>query len=166
MTSESHHNNTTHDQSIKTHDEYKFFAQDTQTLADRRQSATQVYIGVNTSIFALIGFLLNDAGLNGLLHLASLPLFIVGILICVVWDRTVTNYKALIKWRYEQLREMEERIPGSNKIFSREWDTLFCTTHQRREFSFSNLERWLPMIILGLYAVYGLAFLIGKIIGF
>lgn len=166
MSSQTDEKDVTHTDQITAYDEYTFFAQATQTLADRRQSATQIYIGVNTSIFALIGFLLNDAGLDEMLHLASLPLFVVGILVCVVWDRTLTNYKQLINWRYEQLREMENRMPGSAKVFNREWEMFFRATEERQGFSFSSLERWLPHIILGLYFAYGLAFAIGKIIGF
>lgn len=153
--------------SVDLYDEYTFFASSTQTLADRRQTATQVYLGVNTSIFALIGFLLNDAGLEGSLSLAALPLFIVGGLVCFVWDWTICHYRNLINWRFEQLMAMEKALRGSYQMFTREHDRFF-EQHLRAKagkIDFSRLERRLPHIILALYVVYGGAFLISKLVG-
>lgn len=148
---------------VERYDEYTYFADSTQTLADRRQSATQVFIGVNTSIFGLIGFLLNDAGLSRMQDLVALPLFVVGVLICLVWDRMISHYRALIAWRFEQLRSMENELNGSYKMFTREWEMHFQPQTNKSVIGFSNLERSLPHIVLGLYVAYGLAFLIAKI---
>ena len=151
------------DKAVDRYDEYTHFADSTQTLSDRRQSATQVFIGVNTSIFALIGFLLNDAGLSRWEDLVALPLFIVGVLICIVWDRMISNYRELIAWRFEQLRVMESELKGSYKMFTREWERHFQPQANKTSMAFSNLERSLPHIVLGLYVIYGVAFLISKI---
>jgi hypothetical protein len=37
-------------------EEYKFFAESTQKLTDRRQAITQTYLTVNTGIFAVVAF--------------------------------------------------------------------------------------------------------------
>ena len=42
-------------------EEYKFFAESTQKLTDRRQGITQTYLTVNTGIFAVGAFLIKDA---------------------------------------------------------------------------------------------------------
>lgn len=149
---------------VDKYSEYTFFAGNTQTLADRRQSATQLYLTVNTSIFALIGFLLNDAGLEGRLHLVAFPLFAVGILVCLIWDRTICRYRTLIHWRFEQLMEMERSIPGSYQMFIREKKAFFDPEASKQTIAFSKLERWLPHVILGIYIVYGASFLIGFLI--
>ena len=46
-------------------DEYKFFAGSTQYLSERRQSAAQTYLAVNTAVFALLAFLLKNMGIGG-----------------------------------------------------------------------------------------------------
>ncbi|QNT70755.1 RipA family octameric membrane protein [Defluviicoccus vanus] len=115
----------TKSKSVERFDEYTYFADSTQTLADRRQSATQVFIGVNTSIFGLIGFLLNDAGLSRLQDLVALPLFVVGVLICLVWDRMISHYRALIAWRFEQLRNMENELNGSSRCSPANGNCIF-----------------------------------------
>jgi len=80
-------------------DEYKFFAQVTHELSQRRQAATQTYLTVNTVISAALGFLVKDMSFRGLsLVLVSLPFFLVGVLACTIWHRIITQYKALAGW--------------------------------------------------------------------
>ncbi len=144
-------------------EEYKFFAESTQLLADRRQAATQVYLSVNTAIFALIAFLLKDAGLEGrLLAFLTLPLFAVGVFACVIWYKLIDRYKRLISWRYDQLMAMEKLLPDSFQMHSKEQMEFFAPHQNKERFGFSALEGWLPRVILALYIVYGGAFVIAK----
>ncbi len=154
---------------VDLYQEYTYFADSTQTLADRRQSATQLYLGVQTSIFGLMTFLLSQANTSGGAEptperinesLVLLPLFVVGLLICYVWYSTIDHYKRLISWRYQQLTKMEQELPGSQRMFTREWDEHFQPEARRGALSFSNKERWLPLIVVLLYLVYGLALLV------
>ena len=99
-------------------DEYQFFAETTQHLSERRQAATQTYLTVNTAIFAVLAFLIKDAGFRGWnLVLVSLPLFMVGILACSIWYKIITQYKALIGWRYDQLMAIEQAMPESHQMY-------------------------------------------------
>jgi len=73
-------------------DEYKFFAENTQHLSERRQAATQTYLTVNTIITAALGFLVKDMSFRGWgLVLVSLPFFLVGVLACTIWCKIITN---------------------------------------------------------------------------
>ncbi|NJO67728.1 MAG: hypothetical protein HC826_02030 [Rhodospirillales bacterium] len=147
-------------ESIDKFAEYTFFAENTQTLADRRQAATQIYIGVNTAIFGLIGFLTEAANMSGdSLPLLTGPLFAVGTFVCIVWDRTICRYRHLINWRFEQLMAMEKELPGSYRMFCREWEAYFSPEAANKKIAFSSLERWLPIVVIGLYIAYGAAFI-------
>lgn len=138
-------------------DEYTFFAESTQQLSERRQAATEVYLGVNTAIFALIAFLLKDAGLEGAWQpLLALPLFGVGVFACFAWYKLIARYRTLIAWRYEQLIVIEETLPESHRMFSKEWAHFFGPNCDRERIGFSVLEEWLPKIVLALYVLYGL----------
>jgi hypothetical protein len=67
-------------------DEYKFFAENARHLSERRHTATQTYLTMNAAIFAVIALLIKDAGLSAsAILLATLPLFIVGGLVCWIW---------------------------------------------------------------------------------
>jgi hypothetical protein len=137
-------------------DEYKFFAETTQHLSERRQTATQTYLTVNTAIFAVLALLVKDTGFRGWnLVLVSLPLFMVGILACSIWYKIITQYKALIGWRYDQLMAIEQAMPESYRMYLKEWEDFFKPRQGKEHFGFSRLEVWLPRLFLGLYAVYG-----------
>jgi hypothetical protein len=144
-------------------EEYKFFSDGTQKLADRRQATTQVYLSVNTAIFALIAFLLRDVGVEGRLQaLLTLPLFAVGVFACLVWYKLIAGYKRLISWRYDQLMAMEKTLPDSYQMYCKEQQRFFGSQDNKEKFGFSRLEVWLPQVILALYIVYGGAFLVAK----
>jgi hypothetical protein len=144
-------------------EEYRFFSDGTQRLADRRQATTQVYLSVNTAIFALIAFLLRDVGVEGRLQaLLTLPLFAVGVFACLVWYKLIAGYKRLISWRYDQLMAMEKTLPDSYQMYCKEQQHFFESQDGKEKFGFSRLEMWLPQVILALYIVYGGAFLVAK----
>jgi hypothetical protein len=137
-------------------DEYKFFAENTQHLSERRQAATQTYLTVNTIIAAALGFLVKDMSFRGWgLVLVSQPFFLVGVLACAIWRRIITEYKALAGWRYEQLIKMEQAMPQSYQLYFKEWEDFYKPRVAKKDFSFSGLELWLPHLLLGLYAAYG-----------
>lgn len=149
-------------------EEYKFFAESTQYLSERRQAATQTYLTVNTAIFAIFAFLVKDAGFRGWgLVLVSLPLFLVGALACVIWHKIITQYKALIGWRYDQLMEMErsQEMAGSHQFYVKEWEDFFQPRQGKEKFGFSRLEVWLPRLFLALYLVYGLGLVVAIALG-
>jgi hypothetical protein len=147
-------------------DEYKFFAESTQYLSERRQAATQTYLTVNSAIFAVLAFLVKDAGFRGGgLVLVSLPLFLVGGLTCLIWYRIITQYKVLVRWRYDQLMEMERAIPECHQMYLKEGEDFFQPWQGKERFGFSRLEIWLPRLFLGLYIIYGVGLVVAIALG-
>ena len=147
-------------------DEYKFFAESTLQLSERRQDATQTYLTVNTIIAAALGFLMKDMSFPGWgMVLVSLPFFLVGVLACVIWHRIITQYKALAGWRYNQLIEMEQAMPQSHQIYLKERDDFFNPQAEKKFVSFSGLELWLPRLFLALYAAYGVGLVVVTALG-
>src|SRR5512132_4350763 len=135
--------------------EYKLFVESTQHLSERRQAATHTYLTVNTAIFAILALLVKEAGLKGwYLVGVSLPLFLVGALACLTWYKIITQYKALIGWRYDQLMAMERGMSGSYQIYVKEWAEFFRPKQEKEKFGFSRLEAWLPRLFLALYLMY------------
>ncbi|MFO1154827.1 MAG: hypothetical protein U1E42_14370 [Rhodospirillales bacterium] len=144
------------------YDEYKFFVGNTQHLDDRRQAATEMFLGVNTAIFALVGFLIKDAGVQGqFLALLVAPLFVLGVLVCILWVSVINRFKRLIGWRYEQLMTLERAIPESHQMYLKEWAAMLQQDAARKILGRSLLD-WLPRAILALWAVYGAAFLLAR----
>ena len=146
--------------------EYEFFGKWIQNLSERRQAASQTYLTVNTAIFTVLAFLVKDAGFRGWgLVLVSLPLFVGGAMACLIWQRIINDYRQIIGWHYEQLRDMEKTLEGSSQIFTREWETFFRPRQGKARFGFSRLEIWLPRSFLGLYAIYAAGVIIATLGG-
>lgn len=147
---------------IDKYDEYKFYVDNTQHLDDRRQSLTEMFLGVNTAIFALVGFMVKDAGLEGsLVGLMIAPLFVVGILACLLWISSINRFRRLISWRFDQLMAMERALPESHQMYLKEWELMFAREAGRKILGLSLLD-WLPRALLVLWMVYGSAFLVAK----
>jgi len=147
-------------------EEYKFFAESTERLSGRRQATTQAYLTVNTAIFAILVFLVKDAGFRGGgLVLASLPLFLVGVLACYTWERIITHHKAIIGWRYSQLQAMEQAMPESHQMYLKEYEEFYRPQPTTRRISFSGMEIWLPYLCLLLYAIYGIGLIAATLSG-
>ncbi len=145
-------------------EELKFLHDRTQRLSERRQTTSQTYLTINTAIFGAVAFLIKDSGLEGWnLILISLPLFGVGLLACVTWYRIIWNLESIIGWHYQQLRELEKKIPKSHMAINKEWEEFF-KQKGKKKFSFSGLESQLPKLLIALYIVYGASLLISAIL--
>ncbi len=142
-------------------EEYKLFAEDAQKLSERRQSTSQTCVTVNAAIFAVLALLIKDIGFRGwTLVLTAVPLFLTGVLLCLIWQKIILQHQVLIGWRYDQLREMEKVMAGSYQMYTKEWEDFF-KPRQGKEFSFSLLEIWLPRLFLILYLIYGIGLVVG-----
>ncbi len=148
-------------------DEYKFFTERTQHRSERRQQASQIYLTVNTAIFGLIALLIKDSGLRGWnLLIGAFPLFLVGVFVCLTWSRIISEFKRIIGWQYEQLREMEKNMKSSYKMHTKEWEVFYQPINEaKHRFSFSKLELRLPSIFIGLYIVYSVGITIAIALG-
>jgi hypothetical protein len=107
-------------------DEYELFLGYVYKLAERRQSATATYLSVNAALTGALAFLFKDGHLSGLTSLISALIFLFsGVVACGLWRRLITHYSTLMGWWYEQLRTLEDIIPSSSKLITKEYQELF-----------------------------------------
>ncbi len=141
-------------------DEYRFFASSTQHLSERRQAATRTYLTVNTAIFGAMAFFIQYAEFKGWQLVAiGYPMFVIGLGACWTWERIIARYKQLISWRYDQLMEMERRMPQCHQMYLKEYKRFFEPRPSEPSFGFSVLEVNLPWLFAGLYLIYALILL-------
>lgn len=152
-------------QPAKLFDEYRLLFESTDRLVQRRRETTQVFFGVNAALSAVIAFLVKDLALPGpRLSIATIPLFIMGMVASQLWRRTIEQYAALIDWRYRQIRRMERRgFVGSYRLFNREWESIYAP-RLPGAFSFSGLEGNVPHVFMVLH-VLGACFAIAVWLG-
>jgi hypothetical protein len=143
---------------VDTLEEYRFVAESTQFLTARRQGANQTYLTLNVGIFAVFGAIAQGTKIGDRsLLLAAAPLFLGGILTCLVWRRTLTQYRALIGWRYQKLMAMEQSADygGSQRLYTAEWEEFFEPRQAAGYVNFTRLEGWVPIVLIVLYLVMG-----------
>jgi hypothetical protein len=148
-------------------EEYKLHIERAQKLSERRQATTQIYLTLNTAIFGALAFIVKDSGFSGWpLVLVALPLFIVGIIACIIWLGITKKMEIFLDWQYDQLREMEKEIPGSSKILTAENKKFYePVKNGKKKFSFSLQEAWLPRLLIFLFVLYAAAMIAGTFCG-
>lgn len=147
-------------------DEYKMFFEYINKLTDRRQIATTIYISVNSAITVAIAFLLKGAPLiEWVQKLALLFLFLLGILVCDLWRRSILQYGTLLGWWFARLRELENEMSESDKFISREYQELYMEGKAENQTGFTRYEIRLTWFFMTVYSVFGLGVLIVLILG-
>ena len=143
-------------------EEYKLLNERAQKLSERRQTTSQIYLTISTAIFGAIAFLIKDSGLHRwALVLAAMPLFCVGILTCIIWLGIAQKLEKFLDWQYDRLREMEQEIPGSSMILTKENKYFYEPVEGgKKKFSFTLQEAWLPRLLIILFGIYGVAMVI------
>ena len=145
---------------------YEIAVNRVQHMSERRQVSSQIYLAVNTGIFGVLAFLVKDAGFRGWpLVAVSLPLFAVGTAACIVWYRIIAEFRDIIGWHYEKLREIEQSVLDCYNVCTEEWEELFKPQDGKTRFGFSRLEAWLPRLFVALYAVYLLGLMAAAVAG-
>ncbi|MBC8492818.1 MAG: hypothetical protein H8D43_03455 [Chloroflexi bacterium] len=129
-------------------------------LLDRRQANTSFYLFVNTGILAAIGLLIKDSGLTQeWLLVAILLLVVAGLIACWIWRSLLHQYEILLDWWYAHLRELEDTIPGSAKLVTREYEGLYVGAEDRKpseRIGMTKRELLLNWVFIGLYAAFAI----------
>lgn len=151
-------------------EEYKMFIEDTARFTERRQNTSNLYVTINSLILTAIVFVVKDLGADPLSRLLLLlPVITAGIFVSLWWRQLIKKYKALVGFRIDMLRKMEEKddLVGIEKMYHAE-DKLYPRDAQDNmikgaELNFSDLEARLPTLFIILYIFSGLV-VIGNLI--
>ena len=106
---------------------------------EKRSQSNSIFITINTALVAILPFSLSTK---------NIVLSIIGIVICILWMRTICSYKRLSKVKYEIINEIEKQLPIAP--FSIEWDRL------KKEENYTDLtktERIIPWVFIFLFSL-------------
>jgi ABC-type sugar transport system permease subunit len=141
-------------------EEYRLFVEDTARFTERRQTVNNTYVAVNSIILSAIALIVKDVSASNFWRaLIVIPVLVAGIVICLQWTRLILKYKGLVGFRMEELRAIEDLddMADSSKMYHAE-DRLYPRDKQGniiagQGLNFSDRERWLPRVFMGLYAL-------------
>lgn len=147
---------------------YTLFVNDTARFSERRQTVSNIYVGVNSLLLVAIGLLIKDLAVRApWTLLLLLPLVVAGIMICLWWRQLIRKYKALVGLRIDRLRKMEDDLPEPVRMFHAE-DELYPRDAEGamvpgEGLNFSDLEARLPTLFIVLYCILGAGSMIALI---
>lgn len=137
-------------------DQYKIYVNAAEKISDRRQSTNEFFLGLNTALIGLLGFIKTKENLSEdalLLFIAS----VAGAVICYLWYRIILSYKGLNSAKYEVIHTIEGRLPLA--LYDTEWEALGRGEDKTKYWPFSHIERYVPWIFIGLYTILLLSLL-------
>ena len=118
--------------------------------SEKRSNTNSIFITINTALIAILPFSL---GMKGVVLSA------VGIVICILWIRTINNYKKLSSVKYSIINEIEKQLPIAP--FSAEWNRL---KNEENYTDLTKTERVLPVVFIILFFLSILIPVVKKII--
>lgn len=107
--------------------------------SEKRSNSNNIFITINTALVAVITFSLNYK---------NIILSLIGIVISVLWIRTLNSYAKLSKVKYDIINELESKLPTTP--FTDEWYRL---TKERNYIGLTKTEKVLPCIYTLIYII-------------
>ncbi len=136
-------------------EQYKLYVQMADNISNRRSIANGFFLTINTFLLSglsLVSSIRPNSGFSPKLF----PIFaaIAGIAFCLEWSGIVRSYRNLNRVKFEVVRELEPRLPAA--LYGTEWRILTSGSGGRKYKELTEVEKWVPVIFISLYIIYGL----------
>lgn len=129
-------------------EQYKLYIQTAEKVSDRRQSANNYFLIVNSLLLSFTGYLTTLS-----FSLWHIVISIAGISISFLWLLTLRSFRSLNTAKFKVIHELERELPVD--LFKREWDYL------EQYLKLSVVEQGVPIIFLILYVFIIILMLMG-----
>jgi hypothetical protein len=137
-------------------EKYKIYITSAEKISDRRQKANEFFLGLNTALVALLGFITTKTGQGEIAWLLSLS-SVAGMVMCYLWYRIIRSYKGLNEGKFSVIHAIEARLPLA--LYDTEWEMLGRGEKKEIYWPFTHIELWVPRIFLGIYVALLLSIL-------
>lgn len=104
-------------------EEYKIYVEMSDRISTKRAQSNMFFITIISGLFIALAAILKEGYLieiNRIYIYTSIS--ILGILICLFWNRTILSYKKLNDAKFKVIHELEEQLPFA--CYTKEWDYL------------------------------------------
>ena len=135
-------------------DQYQIYINAPEKISDRRQKTNEFFLGLNTALVALLGFVATKTSKPEI----TLMLFVsavAGVTICYLWYRIIASYKGLNSAKFKVIHAIELRLPLA--LYDTEWEMLGRGEDKKVYWPFSHIELHVPKVFIGIYIVMILA---------
>ncbi len=129
-------------------DQYKIYINATEKISDRRQKTNEFFLGLNTALVALLGFIATKTAQSEISLMLGVS-SIAGITICYLWYRIIASYKGLNSAKFKVIHAIEMRLPLA--LYDTEWEMLGRGEDKKVYWPFSHIELYVPKIFIVIY---------------
>lgn len=152
-------------------EQYKVYLETSEEVLNRRQSVSNFYTTLNTSLLTVASTITGvifgiDSIKNNYLVGCGIALIIslVGILLCLNWNKLLDSYGNLNGAKIKVLSQMEKNLYAN--IYDTEWKIMSEKLGQKKYVSFTKIEKRVPKIFIGIYILLACSVTIFALIKF
>lgn len=128
-------------------EQYKLYVEMADKISERRQSANNYLLTVNSIIVSFFGFLSGFGSTSGpQIWRYLVPL--AGILVSITWATLIRSYRQLNSGKFEVIHRLESQLPVAPYVT--EWKILE-KGRGKRYLPFTHIEQNIPWIFIILY---------------
>jgi len=132
-------------------DQYKLYIDSADKISERRQTANNYFITINTLLISFVGIVSNNtkfATNNNWVVVVG----ITGLLICFFWYILISSYKQLNSGKFHLIHEIEDKLPLN--IYKHEWSVLKEGKDRKTYYPFSHVEIHIPKVFGLIYILF------------
>ncbi len=129
-------------------EQYRIYLHIFNASNDRRNKYNEFFLGLNTAIIGVIGYLETKGGaIEGSAIFFFAPF--VGIAICYSWYRIIESYRNINRAKFKVIHNIERKLPIA--LFETEWELLEKGKNSKKYYPLSLIEKKIPLIFILLY---------------
>ncbi len=132
-------------------EQYKIYVNAAEKISDRRQKTNEFFLGLNTVLVTLLGFIVTKTTPGDSIYMLGLA-SVAGSIICYLWYRIIYSYKGLNSGKFKIIHSIEERLPLA--LYDTEWEIVGRGKDRRVYWPFSHIELIVPKIFIGIYIIF------------
>ena len=135
-------------------EQYKLYIEGIEQTSNRRQTANNYFIAINTALLIMLGYSLRHIRHESFDYLIIIlgTLCIAGIAVCYIFRSLILSYKQLNAGKFQVLHEIEQHLPLA--MYKYEWKLLGEGKEKRSYIPFTKLEPYIPVVFGGLYLLW------------
>lgn len=134
-------------------EQYRIYLHIFNSTSDRSQKANEFFLGLNTAIIGILGYVETKVLPHGTMIFILIPF--VGISVSYAWYRIINSYSQLNRAKFKVMHSIEQKIPLA--LFETEWEILGRGRDAKKYVHFSKIEKDIPLTFIALYIIILLA---------
>lgn len=126
-------------------EQYKFYAQTSSDVSDRRLRTNRFYVSLLSGILVVFPFTLELENPTPISLMMMFTIGFVGTVVAVVWFFNILSYKQLNSGKFEVIHDMEDSLPYP--CYQQEWEILEEGKQVKKYLSHWKVERLVPGLV-------------------